>query len=286
MKKLVIFAGIMAMLSTLGACTSYYYSTLSSSDPGALKNQEGDFVTENDSVLISYSFYGENAPVSITIYNKTDEPLFVDWQRSALIIDDVATSYYQETAPLQGRTEADTYGGTYSWSKRSEQTWGSTGGTFSGEVALPKGVTFIPPRSKVEATPLHLANFDFDKIPKEEYVRMPVAKQNAEVVNVRVRKYTEEESPLRFRSYLTLYTAGKGKDDKKYTAYDHSFYLSELVKAGSMRPDNWKAARQQSGDFFYVRNTKGQEAGITVGVIAIGAAGIVLESALTPASDL
>lgn len=286
MKKLLIFTGIIAMLSTLGACTSYYYSTLSSGDPGALKNQDGDFVTENDSVRISYSFYGENAPVSITIYNKTDAPVFVDWQRSALIIDDVATSYYQETAPVQGRTDASTYGGTYSWSKRSEQTWSSTGGTFSGEVALPKGVTFIPPRSKIEATPLHLANFDFDKIPKEEYTRIPVAKQNAEIAKVRVRKFTEEESPLRFRSYLTLYTSAKGGNDKKYTPYEQSFYLSELVKAGSMGPDNWKAARQQSGDFFYVRNTKGREAGITAGVIAIGAAGIILESTLTPGSDL
>ena len=57
------------------------------------KNERGDFVQENDTVRISYRFWGENAPVTITIYNKLDEPLYVDWGRSALIIDDVATTY-------------------------------------------------------------------------------------------------------------------------------------------------------------------------------------------------
>lgn len=282
MKKLILFSGLIGVLLHLCACTSYYYSTLSSNDSTGLKNQDGDFVTENDSVRILYSFYGENAPVFISIYNKLNEPMFVDWQRSALIIGDVATPYYQETASIQGQTESEGYSGTYSRSNRSSGSWNNAGGTFSGEVALPKGIVFIPPRSKVEATPLQLAHFDFEQIPKEEYTRMPVAKLNTEVVKVRVKQFTEEESPLRFRSYLSLYTIDPSAKNRKYTAYEQSFYLSELIKAGNMGPKNWKAAQQQAGDFFYVRNTKGRDAGIMVGVIAVGAAGIVLESALAP----
>lgn len=282
MKKRMIFSGIIVMLLNLGACTSYYYSTLSSNDLSGMKNQDNDFVMENDSMRISYSFYGENAPVSITVYNKLSEPLYVDWQRSALIIGDMATSYYQETASIQGQTESDMVSGSYSWRKRSANIWSNADGTFSGEIALPKGVTFIPPKSKVEATPLQLSNFDFDQVPKEEYTKMPMAKQNSEVVQVQVRKYTEEDSPLRFRSYLSLYTTPPGEKARKYTAYEQSFYLSELVKAGSLAPKNMKAFQQQSGDFFYVQNTKGKDAGLIVGVIAIGAAGVVLESALTP----
>ena len=100
MKRMLLALSVVALFC-MSSCSSYYYSVLESNDTIGEKNEDKDFVIENDSVFISYCFYGENAPISITVYNKTDEPLFVDWQRSALIIDDVATSYYQEKAPIQ-----------------------------------------------------------------------------------------------------------------------------------------------------------------------------------------
>ena len=94
MKRMLFVLSVVALFC-MSSCSSYYYSVLESNDAVGEKNDDKDFVIENDSVCISYCFYGEDAPISITVYNKMDEPLFVDWQRSALIIDDVATSYYQ-----------------------------------------------------------------------------------------------------------------------------------------------------------------------------------------------
>ena len=281
MKRILFVLSVVALFS-LSSCSSYYYSVLESNDTIGEKNGNRDFVIENDSVFISYCFYGEDAPISITVYNKMDEPLFVDWQRSALIIDDVATSYYQEKAPIQGQTESSYSGDAYRWNRNYSITDGYSAGSFAGEIALPKGVSFIPPKSKVESTPLRLSNFPFDQIPKDQYTRQKFAKSNSSVVTVRVKKFTEEDTPLAFRSYLSLYTADQDNGKRKYSTFESSFYVSQLIKTGNVSPASFDAGKKHAGDFFYVHNVKGADAGLIVGAVAIGAAGIVIESTLTP----
>lgn len=281
MKRILFVLSVVALFS-LSSCSSYYYSVLESNDTIGEKNGNRDFVIENDSVFISYCFYGEDAPISITVYNKMDEPLFVDWQRSALIIDDVATSYYREKAPIQGQTESSYSGDAYRWNRNYSITDGYSAGSFAGEIALPKGVSFIPPKSKVESTPLRLSNFPFDQIPKDQYTRQKFAKSNSSVVTVRVKKFTEEDTPLAFRSYLSLYTADQDNGKRKYSTFESSFYVSQLIKTGNVSPASFDAGKKQAGDFFYVHNVKGADAGLIVGAVAIGAAGIVIESTLTP----
>ena len=154
MRNLLYLFVFAALLLGLSACSSYYYSMLNSNDPVGEKNERGDFVQENDTVRISYRFWGENAPVTITIYNKLDEPLYVDWGRSALIIDDVATTDDPKVASVRGECSNVASGSSFHWSDRSSSGWSYSEGSFSGDVSLPKGVEFIPPHSKLVNTPL------------------------------------------------------------------------------------------------------------------------------------
>ena len=140
MRNLLYLFVFAALLLGLSACSSYYYSMLNSNDPVGEKNERGDFVQENDTVRISYRFWGENAPVTITIYNKLDEPLYVDWGRSALIIDDVATTYDPKVASVRGESSNVASGSSFHWSDRSSSGWSYSEGSFSGDVSLPKGV--------------------------------------------------------------------------------------------------------------------------------------------------
>lgn len=286
MKKLIEFACLSSLLLGLSACSSYFYSSLSSSDPVGEMNERNEFVQENDSVSITYSFNGENAPVKISIYNKLDEPLFVDWQRSALIVGDVSTSYFHENATIKGKTESHSTGEAYKLSRRYTLTDNSSSGSFSGEVQMPKGVESIPPKSRIESVMLELDNLSFKDIPNHEYEKQPFAKSNSELVSLRVREYTEEDSPLRFRSYLALYTTYPNGDKKEYRSFERSFYLSTLVKAGNVAPSNFLAIQKGDGNYFYVHDyKKGRNAGLIIGAVAIGTAGIVLETTLDPYND-
>ena len=66
---------ILGVLMLFSSCSTYYYSTLSSSEGVAEKDDFGDFVYENDSVKVVYSFFGYNLPIHITVINNSDQPL-------------------------------------------------------------------------------------------------------------------------------------------------------------------------------------------------------------------
>jgi len=263
MKKLIVFTCLLSLLFSLNACSSYYYSMLSSDKGIVGVNEYNDFVQENDSVRIIYNFYGEDAPVRITVFNKLDEPMYIDWQRSSLIIGDKAVSYYKEVMPVQGDVES------YSSSTRQYGSVSSySRGSFIGEVQMSKGIEFIPPRSKIEASTLCLGRDFLDDIPYGAFMKRPFVKANGCRTNLKVMKFNVRNSPLYFRSYLTIYT---GMEEHK-SVYESSFYISELVDAGKMSPSGFRIGQDQAGNFSYYCNRRGMNTGWIIGYAAAGIA--------------
>ena len=130
------------------SCTSYYYALLSSGSSQTEKGDEGEFILKDKDVVVSYSFNGENAPIEIEIFNKTDHEFNVDWYKSALILNDVAT-FYKEDPVLN----------------QISSSFAENDNNISYRLNL------IPPKSKIRFTPLELADFSFDLIPDKEYYR-------------------------------------------------------------------------------------------------------------------
>ncbi len=275
MRSLLLYCSLF-LLFFATSCTTYYYSTIDAvSNYTDIKSGQGDFIFENDTVRVSYRFDGEEAPIRISVYNKTDVPLYVDWKRSALIVDDVATSYESGTIKVGGSLSADpVYIGDA----------GNLSGTFEGGAQLPKEVAFVPPYSKVEQSPFKLANFSFDKIPNKEYKKRHFqASSGSESSTIRVIDYTPRNTPFYFSSYLTVYTEGSKAGQLGHPmVFDQDFYISRVVKAGSIDPNQYPETRTKRGDTFYVRVVKGANAGFIAGSILVGAAGIVIEATLAP----
>lgn len=282
MKNVLCFIAIAVLVLSMSGCSSYYYSMLDSNDPVGEKSVKGDFVQENDSVRVTYSFWGENAPIRITIYNKMDEPLYVDWERSALIIDDVAVSYDSNTATLGGVSQQVSSGSSYKWSERYGRNWNYSEGRFTGDIELPKGMEFIPPKSKLVSTRLQLNNLPFKKIPDKAYEKRKMNTNQSNPINVKVKRFTEEDSPLRFRSYLTVYAGGQNGRDVRHSSLERSFYVAQVIKAGNVSPSYFDEGQQKSGDFFYIRDVRGTTIGLVIGAAAVTAAGVAVEAALGP----
>ena len=79
----------------LSGCAQYQYISVSSHLD---QNDKKEFIKENDTVKIKYTFAGENFPINITIYNKLQQPVYIDWQRSVVIINNVQVNdpFYHE----------------------------------------------------------------------------------------------------------------------------------------------------------------------------------------------
>ena len=137
---------LLIIFTFLFSCTStrYYYSEVNTENKKTHKTEEGDFIIENDTVSTTYTFNGGNGLVTISIYNKTDQPMYIDWKRSALILNDLAFSYKSDNAQMSGSINGYISSGEY------------LSGSLQGTVNMPKDVNIIPPKSQVKFASLKL----------------------------------------------------------------------------------------------------------------------------------
>ena len=247
---------------TLSSCSStFYYTTLESTNKYVDKVENGDFLIETDSLWIAYCFKGENAPVQITVFNKSDKPIYVDWKRSAMIIDNVAYSYTGGTTPIKGNTWNNSYGSDNQYSF----------GGFEGAIEMSDKTAFIPPQTMISETPF-IIDPDLRNLHKELYKNISMSSKSDRVFSAKRADFEESDSPLHFRSYLTIYT-----EPDKPMVFEQDFYISSIIKT-SMKPQNIPGDLIERGDIFYLYQPANNTAFYTtltvvgVGAIVVGAA--------------
>ena len=70
----------------VAGCNRYQYMYVSSHLD---QNEKKEFILENDTVQIKYSFTGENFPLTITLYNKLSQPIYIDLERSTVVMNNM-----------------------------------------------------------------------------------------------------------------------------------------------------------------------------------------------------
>lgn len=242
----------------LSSCSStYFYSTLSSSNESVEKVENGDFLLETDSLWIAYCFKGEGGPMQITVFNKSDKPLYIDWNKSALIINKTAITYGGKTLDLAGGWDAALLENA------------TAVGRFDGSVSLPKDVSFIPPQSMISEVPVSL-NPSFDNIDKKKYRDMQFVNKIGIASIAKRLDFEQDDTPLAFKSYLTLYY-----DPNQLLNYEQNFYLSSIIRTSSIKPSNMPNNLTDRGDLFTVVKPANNTAlYTTLGIV--GLAGLVV----------
>jgi hypothetical protein len=223
----------------LSSCT-YQYFTVSSEQLS--KNDKNDFVVENDTLKLVYRFNGNHGPVQITIFNKTNEPLEVDWRKSALIMNENAVSYYTPNMVLNGTINQDSLKKLYFLGSRYSNA------NIHADILVNEPSQFIPPRSSISKIPLALPqkslvllseNLKKEKLKVSEYTDIKVVQQ----------QYGSERSPVNFRSYLT-FIYGTGKE----FSVENNFYVSQIMQ--TVHGPGSIPQAMQNGDVFYVSGNR------------------------------
>lgn len=208
------------VLSLLGfsSCTTYQYITLDSFE--TVKDTSKSFTWENDTLQVAYNFNGKNGPVAMTLANKLDKPLYVNWKKSALIRDGQAFSLMDRNVLIDGAFASSSVGG---------KVYHETEGGFAGALQLPANTDLIPPgahitrelNAVVAPSPVYSAQFaDEVQTPTEKGV-LPTGDP------YKYKRYTfdQSSSPLQFKSFLTLMVANSTQE----FFVSHSFYAREVL---------------------------------------------------------
>jgi hypothetical protein len=274
MKNLFILGSLICLLS---ACSRYQIHTLSSLRTPK-DEQTGDFIVKNDTLEIVYKFNGENGPVDVLITNKLNEPLYVNWKKSALIVGDKAISYSGNKIDLNGKYSGTGETGLYFPDTQIQS------GKLTGSATLPEEITFIPPHARIEKKLLNVTA-GLITLAKDSLKRLRVFSPdglNSYIVNL--AKFSRENSPLVLRSYITLYLE-KDKNLQVFP-YEEEFYISQSVVLSGKKPKNTEFYKVGRSDIFYNFEPTGygKTMALVGGVAILGTLNAVSEET-APAKD-
>jgi len=205
------------------SCITFQYVTVSS--PDIAKNGQNEFVVENDSLRLVYNFSGFNGPIKISIYNKLGVPVYIDWQRSAVIVNDKTVPYVPGEVKIEG-----SFSSSYSSYNNRNRGYGERSGNLQATAYLPPTVDFIPPRAIINKTTICITAGYNARIPDADFPKFKYPVVDGFTVTVKKAAFTEATSPLRFRSFIT-YTIGES-GARLYT-FEHGFFVSEVMSSGS-----------------------------------------------------
>jgi hypothetical protein len=174
-------------------------------------------VLDNDTLTLRYSFSSERGQMNISLVNKLNQPLYIDWKRSSFIIGQEKLDYWHDVASID----------------LAESTYGSRYGRYSissiqGTVSKEDQITFIPPQTKVSKQQFVVYPNGILSLPgtpeliEEKPTWNPGRKKPVVISNY---KYPAPQSPLTFRNYLTLST---DKDFKTEFHIDTKFWASDV----------------------------------------------------------
>jgi hypothetical protein len=245
---------------------TYQYVTL---DSDLEKNESREIVLENDTVRISYSFDGVNCPATIRVYNKLDKPMYVDWQRSAFIVNGHALPIAGSKSKINAETTGIQFRSNRNTSTTAGDVISTSVGELNGVITEPLSRGFMAPRSFIESDPVELTTTMFN-VEGADWTR---SKEGANTV-----KYVDFEkanTPLLFRCFLTL---SDHKDFETSFHFENEFWVQKITTAAlGPRQMIWGTQR----DRFYIAKMSGVGAGSTLVVggflIALGVAADKME---------
>ncbi len=217
MKKLYLSPLPFLLILTLlfSGCTEYQYITVKQKAPKI----SNSFISENDTVKVNYEFSGDNCPLIITVFNKLNKPVYVDWSQSSIIIKGKSTPLWSNNS----RTIGSTNNLQINWDK----TFSTSYGNFEAITYKDEKISFIPPHSYIRVSRVYLKNNFFDHLNKNSSKEITLA-TNAGGDPARMFSFSNNDSPMKFRVFLSV---SPDKDFSKHLYMGKSFWTSDIISS-------------------------------------------------------
>lgn len=217
MKKLSILSTILLFVLLFSSCEIYQVVTLSSDLPS---NDKFQFYSENSEVKVVYSFSGQGGPIHLELTNKKDKPLYVDWSKCALIINNQSYTLWTDEATIKG--------GALEFKVNPNNTLRSVT-SFEGTISKQDKVTFIPPQTKIVRDSYLVCSAMINNSGRPcQKVSLFVEKGDYNERSARKYIYNRDETPLQFNIFLML---SEKEDLSNAIQLNSKFWASESIDA-------------------------------------------------------
>jgi len=230
-----ILLGLVAII--FSSCSNFHFQVFESKPINKETYTDGEyFIFENDSIKLTYSFWGDKGLLSYSLENKLNKGIYVDWKSSSFIINGKKFDYWEDqivsTSVTTGTSSSITSGTSYRipYSYKGLSFTSSEFESFSNTISdKPEKITFIPPNSHIDKK-----NFLIYPYP---YYDLTCNSTNTEIVSrsdnprkktkVYSANFEEKNSPLKFRNYLSI---SFSESSSPTLFVDNGFYVSKIFE--------------------------------------------------------
>ncbi len=228
LKTIKISIFVLIALSLLNSCSGIMRLTETKSYG---KDSLDYNVFENQDLKITYNFWSENGTMNFTIHNKSQEPLYIDWKKSAFILNDLRNVYWIEKTITENVSVIRPTGPAAPY-------------RLSTSTYIPERISILPPNSYINSPtsfPIYKKvyvndysknyynsvmadNLEFDKEAKRVKIQSSTGKGYVDAI---VRLFEYENSPLKFRNYITY---SKKEDFTDSKSIDNEFFVQKYTQ--------------------------------------------------------
>lgn len=215
-----------------------------------LPEQGYSYAFQNDSIAIVYTLWAKKGVLAFSIYNKLDIPIYIDWKKSSYISKGDKLNYWTDEKTVNG-TSITT---GYAYSGGSLFVPNIFGTTVTNQrITTPERITFIPPKSTYYRSDFLITPKNWYDVNKLEKTTIPSPSKPGENIEAKVVNLTFEESPFKFRNFLTWST--KESFDNEYYV-NHEFFVSKVTMVKSKDFSNDTYSNTNNVDYYYKRNDR------------------------------
>lgn len=226
---------IVSIVFLATSCSPMFQILEATSPDTKLENDK--YIYENKDVKITFDFWSDGGSVSFFMYNKLDQPIYIDWDKSHLIYNGTSYEYWYDSEEIKSfynstsQINSNSYGNSItniitdgtttngiSASQNSKSTFGNKTSFALVTKSTPKKIIHIPSKSGV-----FVSKFSISKSP---YFNCDFnLKTNMSKKDIKTKTFSKDESPLNFRNYIT-YSLKESFEESKIV--DNEFYISAI----------------------------------------------------------
>lgn len=191
---------------------------------------------ENDTLLVTYSFWGPNGVMSFMVYNKLSIPIYIDWKKSSYIDKSKKLNYYIEKETKEWKSVSANYINKYPIN--SLTVFGPTiitESSGSGTSVKEERVTFIPPQSYIYRDFYIIFPNQHFICKKESEVQLPISEGASKTFPAFVSIAEKTNSALFFRNFLT-YSTTESFEKENYV--NNEFFVNKVITMKQKYFDN------------------------------------------------
>jgi hypothetical protein len=233
---------LVLIFSTILSCKNYVQVIRTAGVNTELKNNL--LIYENDTLMISYSFWHEKGLMSFSIYNKLDKPIYVDWKKSSYIDNGVKLNYWRDEVITNSKFQSYIFEGDF-----------EKGSSVSNSKKIER-ITFIPPKSNFYRNSFYIYPKDYFNLKTTtEFEVHPRNDDSTIKTNVYSVTFARENTPIVFRNFITF-----SFNEKFETEFyiDNEFWLTEILEMDQRHFEYPLLDYESPNDVIYLKDKNGR----------------------------